>query len=294
MKTLFAVGGLALLTNLGCSAGEATPPGAVTGAADSAPNYTITANSVGDFVIGKSTLAEILGQDTPEARRQFANRGLNFQFDRGVTLTGVTVSSADYQLENGLAVGASADAVRKAFGEPKQTKMENRKFSFDALVYDDFAFVLAGDVVSAIFVGGGQWKQRPARDAAEEAPLPRQLAAAIELRNNLLRLEIADWPGETLDAKKRIQQYLYSLGISSTGHVLHIGTYRLTEASDFGKQGDQVFHFLQKDLFGARLSWSCLVNVDNELTTILYDVNERKRKLTVAPLPPLKASSHSD
>ncbi len=279
MKMLFAVGGIALLTNFGCLLATATPPEPVTTEMDSARQLTIAANGVGDFVIGTSTLAEILGHDTPAARQLFAELGLSFQFDRGVTLTGVTVGSADYRLANGLAVGASADAVRKSLGEPKQTKIKTPKFSLDAMVYDDFTFVLADDVVSAIFVGGSERQQRPAR-------------AAIELQDNLLRKPLSDWPGETRNVNKQIQQFLLvKLGISSTGKVLHVATYRLTETCDFGQQGDQVFHFVQKDLSDSRLFWSCLVNVDSELTTVLYDLSDAKRELRIDSLPPLKAST---
>lgn len=113
--------------------------------------------------------------------------------------------------------------------------------------------------------------------------------AAREIRSDLLRTEVSDWPGKSLDAKKRIRQYLYSLGISSTGHVQLIGTYRLTEDSKFGEEGDLVFHFLQRDLFGARLFWSCLVNVDSELTSVLYDVQQDKNELPYVRLPALKS-----
>ncbi|MCP4192772.1 MAG: hypothetical protein GY768_19330 [Planctomycetaceae bacterium] len=115
---------------------------------------TISPNRVGDFVIGESTLNEILGDDTKDARRKFSERGLDFQFDRGVTLTGITVSSADYSLANGIAVGESADTVRSEFGEPEATEIANEKLSLPAMVYDEYTFLIADDKVTAIFVGG--------------------------------------------------------------------------------------------------------------------------------------------
>ncbi len=78
--------------------------------------------------------------------------------------------------------------------------------------------------------------------------------------------------------KKRISSYLYGLGMSSTGSLQLIGVYRLTNPSEFGEKGDKVFHLLQQDLFGDRLFWSCLVNVDSEMTRVLYDVNAKKNQ----------------
>ena len=46
---------------------------------------TISPNRVGDFVIAESTLNEILGDDTKDARRKFSERGQDFQFDRVAT-----------------------------------------------------------------------------------------------------------------------------------------------------------------------------------------------------------------
>ena len=138
---------LAVLFSIGCS--QTTP---LTSAED-ASDTVITKDRVGNYVIGKSTLTEILGDDTPEARTRFAKEGLNFEFDRGVTLTGVTVSSPRYRMANGLVAGSSVDDVRKALGEPNQTEIASEKFRIDALVYDDFTFILNDDQVGAIRIG---------------------------------------------------------------------------------------------------------------------------------------------
>ena len=139
---------LAAIFLVGCSDSKPLP------SANDASDTLIAKDRVGIYVVGKSTLAEILGDDTSEARNRFANEGLNFEFDRGVALAGVTVSAPEYRMANGLSVGSSADEVRKALGEPNQTEITSDKFlPIDALVYDDFAFLLNGRQVSAIRVG---------------------------------------------------------------------------------------------------------------------------------------------
>ena len=82
------------------------------------------------------------------------------------------------------------------------------------------------------------------------------------------------WQKIDNDTKQKIEHYLMmELGLSSTGKIELIGNYSLTEDDDFGKQGQQVLHFIQRDLFGSRLFWSCLINVDNYNTRLLYHVN---------------------
>ncbi|MCK5305897.1 MAG: hypothetical protein KAJ66_02080 [Candidatus Omnitrophica bacterium] len=89
------------------------------------------------------------------------------------------------------------------------------------------------------------------------------------------KLEVA-WKKIDNHTKKEIEHYLViELGLSSTGHIELIGNYRLTEDDEFGKQRHQILHFIQKDLLGSRLFWSCLVNVDNYKVKILYpDTNK--------------------
>jgi len=60
------------------------------------------------------------------------------------------------------------------------------------------------------------------------------------------------------------------LGLSSTGAIQVIGSYRLTGDSELGKEQDEILHVIQKDLFGDRLFWSCLVNLTRERVQVLY------------------------
>lgn len=60
------------------------------------------------------------------------------------------------------------------------------------------------------------------------------------------------------------------LGLSSTGEIKVIGKYRLTQDCDLGKENDEIVHLIQKDLFGKRLFWSCLVNITRGKIQVLY------------------------
>lgn len=147
MKPFRSILIFALFVSIGCSQSESPR------SSQNASDAVIAKDRVGNYFLGKSTLAQILGEDTPEARRRFASEGLNFQFDRGVTLTGITVSSSKYRMANGLSVGSSTDKVREALGEPRQTEFTTNKFRIDALVYDHFTFIVNDNHVSVIFVG---------------------------------------------------------------------------------------------------------------------------------------------
>lgn len=136
------------LTLVGCS-----PPVPMSDP-DASIDNLIEPTRVGDFVIGHSTMAEILGADTANARREFSQQGLEFEFDRGAALTGVMVFSTSYRLPNGISVGDSADKIRSEFGEPTANKLTSEKFSLPALVYTEYTFLLHEDKVSAIRVGG--------------------------------------------------------------------------------------------------------------------------------------------
>lgn len=143
---------LALLICIGCS-DDASVTQATSTAASS---YIVKAKSVGDYQIGKSTLEEILGSDTPENRKRFTDAGLNFEFNQGKELTGVTVTSSDYTLENGLTIGSPSSDVTDKLGEPRESKieLEPKGIELDALVYDEFAFLLDGSKkVTAIRIG---------------------------------------------------------------------------------------------------------------------------------------------
>jgi len=104
----------------------------------------VKANAVGEYQIGKSTLEDILGSDTPENRKRFSDAGLNFEFNRGKELTGVTVTASEYALENGLTIGSTSNDVMQELGDPRDTKIDLKPkgIELDALVYDDFVFLL--------------------------------------------------------------------------------------------------------------------------------------------------------
>ncbi len=143
---------LSLLVCIGCSDDASVTQ--VTTTADS--SYIVKARSVGDYQIGKSSLDEIMGSDTPENRKRFTDAGLNFEFNQGKVLTGVTVTSSDYTLENGLTIGSPSSDVTDKLGEPRESKieLEPKGIELDALVYDEFVFLLDGSKnVTAIRIG---------------------------------------------------------------------------------------------------------------------------------------------
>jgi hypothetical protein len=143
---------LALLVCIGCSADASVTQ--VVPTSDS--SYIVKAESVGDYQIGKSTLDEIMGSVTAKNRRRFADAGLNFEFNQGKELTGVTVTSSDYTLENGLTIGSPSSDVINKLGEPRRSKieLEPKDIELDALVYDEFVFLLDGSKnVAAIRIG---------------------------------------------------------------------------------------------------------------------------------------------
>ncbi len=120
--------------------------------------WIVPGTRVGPYVIGKSTLTDILGKDTPEARQSYAAQGLYFQFERGRKLTGVTISTDRFATREGLSVGDSVEEVRKLLGAPAGSRVEGDKIAFDAMVYDGIVFVPKDGRIVSIFVsanGGG-------------------------------------------------------------------------------------------------------------------------------------------
>lgn len=82
-------------------------------------------------------------------------------------------------------------------------------------------------------------------------------------------------PREMMRPESQIPQKIESflmmtLGMSSTGSIQVIGTYRLTDDCKLGKKTDEVIHVIQQDLFSGRLFWSCLVNLTQEKVQVLY------------------------
>lgn len=145
-------GVLSVLVCIGCSDDASVTQ--VTTTADT--SSIVKAKSVGDYQIGRSTLDEIMGSDTPENKKRFTDAGLCFEFNQGKELAGVTVTSSDYKLENGLMIGSPSGDVTDRLGEPRESKieLEPKGIEFDALVYDAFVFLLDGSKsVTAIRIG---------------------------------------------------------------------------------------------------------------------------------------------
>lgn len=117
-------------------------------------SFPISVDQVGDYQIGKSTLVDVLGEDTPEARKQLTARGLNCEFNEGGVLSAVTITSSDYAFPGGLAVGSQATEVRAKLGDPIKTSFQSGQLKFNALVYARLAFLLDDqNSVYAIRVG---------------------------------------------------------------------------------------------------------------------------------------------
>jgi hypothetical protein len=74
-----------------------------------------------------------------------------------------------------------------------------------------------------------------------------------------------------LQIPQKIESFLIKeFGLSSTGAIHVIGNYHLTHDCKLGKENDKIIHVIQKDLFGSRLFWSCLVNLTQEKVQVLY------------------------
>ena len=152
LRFVFSALGIVVLVCSGCAEDAADSPVAT----DTGSDRTIRTSGIGDYQIGRSTSEEILGADTPDARERLADAGLRFEFHQGEELTGVTVTSSDYSLENGLGIGSTSDEVRNKLGEPLKTsiELEPKGIQLDALVYNQYTFLLdQSNKVTAIRVG---------------------------------------------------------------------------------------------------------------------------------------------
>jgi hypothetical protein len=153
MKTIWMVALLLGGALVGCCDAHQNPAAS----SQPAPDDTLIVPGVrvGQYVLGRSTAASILGSDSPEARRKFAEQGLFFEFERGQQLTGIMVSSPKYATQNGLRVGATAADVEAQLGTPLSRTMSEAhgKFEIPGLSYPGIWFVLEGTVVGAIRVG---------------------------------------------------------------------------------------------------------------------------------------------
>ena len=152
LRFVFSAFGIVLLVCSGCAEDAVVSPVAT----DTGSDRTIRTSGVGGYQIGRSTSDEILGADIPDARERFADVGLRFEFRQGKELTGFTVTSSDYSLENGLRIGSTSKEVRNKLGEPLQTsiELEPKGIQLDALVYNHYTFLLdQSNKVTAIRVG---------------------------------------------------------------------------------------------------------------------------------------------
>jgi len=80
---------------------------------------------------------------------------------------------------------------------------------------------------------------------------------------------------ESLELKKResIETILMmNLGLSDTGSIELIGGYYTGSP----EKREQLLHFVHSDLFGERLMWICLVNVEQETVWVLYHVDHQR------------------
>ncbi len=111
-------------------------------AASSDSKTGFSAEGIGLYRIGVSTRDEILGSDIIAARERFSDEGILFEFDRGKEMTGMTVTSDQYVLENGLKVGSSRRAVIDCMGDPLNGDgvVKTEKLVLDLLLYPKFSF----------------------------------------------------------------------------------------------------------------------------------------------------------
>lgn len=89
--------------------------------------------------------------------------------------------------------------------------------------------------------------------------------------NAQIKLLITPQKKTNVQIPEKIKSFIVKkLGLSSTGSMQIIGSYRLTQDCKLGKDKDKIVHLIQKDLFGARLFWSCLINVTSGKVQVLY------------------------
>jgi hypothetical protein len=110
---------------------------------------------VGNFVLGRDTLASVLGSDTPEARHRFAEQGLVFQFEQGKQLRGIMVSSPRFRTRHGFRVGSKASAIEEQLGTPvtREVREVHGKFELPVLAYPGITFLLSDGSVRAVRIG---------------------------------------------------------------------------------------------------------------------------------------------
>jgi hypothetical protein len=103
---------------------------------------------LGDYRLGKSTLKEILGNDSGSIRSEFFKKGLMFQFNQGKELTGITIMSMDFKTDKGISVGDTLQKVQSIYGnssKPKEIKEKHGKFTINAASYEGISFLIDKD-----------------------------------------------------------------------------------------------------------------------------------------------------
>jgi hypothetical protein len=109
----------------------------------------IPGERVGIYVINKSTLKEILIEDSPAKRKEFSDKGIHFQFEKGKQLTGVTVNNDKFQLESGIKVGSSLDSVKIKLGDKYNNQLSN---GTGLIIYQGIIFMIKDNIVMSISV----------------------------------------------------------------------------------------------------------------------------------------------
>jgi hypothetical protein len=127
-----------LFFHIGCQGDAKTQSGIVPG------------ERVGTYVLRKSTLRDILGEDTADARKRFVDQGLNFEFNQGKELTAVTVSNDRFQMPNGLRVGSTVEEVEQTLGKPAHDRDVGEHLTLDVLDYPGITFIPKDGRVAAI------------------------------------------------------------------------------------------------------------------------------------------------
>jgi hypothetical protein len=89
------------------------------------------------------------------------------------------------------------------------------------------------------------------------------------------------WGKIAPDRKKQIEQYLLSLGLSSTGSIYFAGVFRHYPRKD---HEITLFQFQQFDLQGTRLFWSVLVDPDAMSAQVIYHVSGDKVTAQLSPM----------
>jgi hypothetical protein len=77
----------------------------------------------------------------------------------------------------------------------------------------------------------------------------------------------SSWNAIPETKKEAIQTYLLSIGLSSTGRIQLIGTFRY-------KSKSVLLQFQQADLEGTRLFWSVLIDTDSMAARVIYHTNQ--------------------